>query len=419
MSVAVAPTATFVSLDARKKKMAFQFLIQTMVLLRTVSSETTRYAFIFVPFHRRASPKTTVRTTESLDGWQSSFANSIPIDGNGLGMSSTSVDQEYTENYRDISFNCTETCTKPVIALPKNNINRVEMWYLDQLEEYYAYSERHLKCPFFRRRSADILDNVESFVRFFLIRPYLNDSSSYLGPPMSCRSSPGWKQKTKHLSVDQLLNTLRNDWRAIKNDRHVNNSETETARVVNEKGYYVTGKISTQIYRNDCEFLSPDPDMPLKGLRKYIGVASHLFDSKASRSKLLSLEELRRDDDESYKNHGVEDCIVLKAEWKLSLTINLPWKPQLSEFSGSTLYFLDEDNLICRHEEVWDISVLDAFLGMLSIPKNRKKKDSNFNKNSRCPLSLFLPQNPQYSSKSKLSSHSPEKDSRERRQSFR
>ena len=217
--------------------------------------------------------------------------------------------------------------------LRTNNINLVAM-ILDRLEDCYVYSERHIKCPFFRRRCGDILDNVEGFVRFFLIRPYFGDSSSRLGPSLSCKSLTGEGQKTKHLAVSELMDVLRKDWRASKErglDPGVGCDLDEAAvsaatTGVDEKGYYVTGKMSTHIYRGDCEFVSPDPDLPLKGLRKYIGVASHLFDSKASYSKLLSLGELdRRNNDNDERKDG--EAFVLKAEWKMSLTLNLPWKP--------------------------------------------------------------------------------------------
>lgn len=259
------------------------------------------------------------------------------------------------------------------IRVPASS-NDIERWYLDRLEYYYSYTERNIQCPFFRRRYGDILDNMEDFVRFFLIRPYFSDYSPHLGPRLSCKPMVGRRSKTKNLAVEEILEILHKDWRSVAPKQGFDFPTTP-----NEKGYYVTGKMSTSIYRDDCEFTSPDPDLPIKGLRKYVGVASHLFDSKTSRSKLLTLQQLGLNDPQESQQ------TVLKAEWKMSLTLNLPWKPKLPEFTGSTLYYLDEDHLICRHDEAWDISVWKAFLGML--PKKSNGNIHNIKgKQLKCPL---------------------------------
>jgi hypothetical protein len=130
----------------------------------------------------------------------------------------------------------------------------------------------------------------------------------------------------------------------------------------------VTGKLSTNIYRDDCWFQSPDPDLPIQGLRKYVGIASHLFDSKTSFSELLSIQQITNDDsDNNNNNHTVQ----ILATWRLSLTLKLPWRPALPSFTGTTVYTLDENCLIRKHEETWDISLVDAFLAMFEIyPSN-------------------------------------------------
>eukprot|EP00980_Cylindrotheca_fusiformis_P028034 scaffold22577_cov122-Cylindrotheca_fusiformis.AAC.13 len=112
------------------------------------------------------------------------------------------------------------------------------------------------------------------------------------------------------------------------------------------KGYYITGKLTTAIYRDDCLFDGDDPDQPIKGVRKYIGVAARLFDYKTSNCTLKSLDI-------------VEDALV--ANWKLEATLRLPWKPRLPTMHGSTRYSFDDDGLIARHEESWDMPALEAF----------------------------------------------------------
>jgi hypothetical protein len=154
-----------------------------------------------------------------------------------------------------------------------------------------------------------------------------------MGTPQAWRPAGHNKKqnniKHKHRSLQELKNYVYNDWKP----------ETR-------KGYYVTGKLTTAIYRDDCRFLSPDPDMPIRGLRKYVGVAAHLFDFHESESALKSLEI-------------VDDTLV--AEWQLKGILKLPWRPQLPTFCGKTVYYFDDEGLIERHEESWDMTVSHAF----------------------------------------------------------
>eukprot|EP00536_Pseudo-nitzschia_multiseries_P001295 jgi/Psemu1/2994/gm1.2994_g len=338
--------------------------------------------------------------------------------GRGLNINRSGVDARLGE---------TETETEALVVVSaKDDLDRNEQRYIDTLEEWYDYSQKQVRCPFFRRRYGDVLDHIESMVRFFLIRPYCRDSSHRnLGPLMAYRSTSRYGKKTRHLPVEEIMRILCKDWRASEKatgrDLRAASAAPAVAAPaaggggrayqylattdrVNEKGYYVTGKLSQRIYRDDCEFQSPDPDLPIRGIRKYVGVASQLFHTKSSYSKLLSLEELKEHPHDAETatststatamETGSTSGIVLKATWKMSITINLPWKPQLSEFTGSTLYFLDEDHLVARHREAWDISVKDAFFEMMNA-KNlfHKKSVTNTNTNTKtgqCPLASFF-----------------------------
>jgi hypothetical protein len=242
----------------------------------------------------------------------------------------------------------------------QQQLNSIERYCLEKIDGWYGESQK-VKCPFFRRRYGDVLDNLEWFVRNIIVRPPCRSS---LGPIQACQPiqmEVGGRKgryksvpKTKNLPVERIMETIRRDWEGITRRRTNNNNQSS-------KGYYVTGKLSTSIYRDDCWFLSPDPDLPVQGLRKYIGIASHLFDSKTSHSELLSLQQQQQQEEE---NDTTQPHLQIKAEWKLSLTLKLPWRPSLPPFTGTTLYKFDEDNLIYQHEETWDISLLDAFLAM-------------------------------------------------------
>jgi hypothetical protein len=126
-----------------------------------------------------------------------------------------------------------------------------------------------------------------------------------------------------------------------------------------DKGYYITGRLNTTMYRDDCLFDWPDPDMLVRGLRKYLNAASHLFDHATSSAKLLSLGTKRIADNNDDDDDATSMIVV--ARWKLQGVLHLPWHPKLPIWTGSTTYHFDEDGLIQLYEESWDISVLQAF----------------------------------------------------------
>jgi hypothetical protein len=188
-----------------------------------------------------------------------------------------------------------------------------------------------IKCPFFRRRAADLLDGVDMVLRFLVIR---HKSLDIVGPPPSWRApSDASVPKRRDLDASEILEILRADWRP---DTH--------------RGYYVTGRLNATVYRDDCLFDGPDPDMPVRGLRKYLNAASQLFDQSKSRCELLSLEALE------------DDGQTLVARWRMNGVLRLPWRPSLPLWTGTTYYHRDDRGLIYRHEETWDMSVFHAFM---------------------------------------------------------
>mmetsp|Transcript_1513 Transcript_1513/g.3214 ORF Transcript_1513/g.3214 Transcript_1513/m.3214 type:complete len:367 (+) Transcript_1513:129-1229(+) len=234
-----------------------------------------------------------------------------------------------------------------------------------------------IKCPFFRRRAADLIDSAAMVVQFLLIRhkslPGISDlflvsPTSSSSPAvadetlaaiaanniMNVFSAPGCKplgrhikrhpdgtaNKTRHLALSDITQRIRDDW---------------TGGVAGKaKGYYITGKLDSTIYRDDCLFTGPDPDMPVRGLRKYLSAAAHLFDPRHSNAELLSLQ--------SIENGGVKGFGMIEVKWRLGGVIQLPWHPTVEPWTGTTLYHMDEEGLIYFHQEEWDISVWRAFV---------------------------------------------------------
>ena len=230
-----------------------------------------------------------------------------------------------------------------------------------------------IKCPFFRRRAADLIDNAAMVVQFLLIRhkslPGFSDlfldnppedegvsliPSSTNNNILNVFSAPGCKplgrhikrhpdgtaHKTRHLSISDITQRIQNDW--IGGVSGI------------DKGYYITGKLDSTIYRDDCLFTGPDPDMPVRGLRKYLSAAAHLFDPRESDAHLLSIIS---HDDAGEKGYG-----MIEVKWRLGGVIMLPWHPEVEAWTGTTQYHLDEEGLIYLHKEGWDISVWRAFV---------------------------------------------------------
>lgn len=222
-----------------------------------------------------------------------------------------------------VKYNTTTTAMSTSAIIPNNALTPLESWCVMQLEKSYNEALA-LKCPFFRRRASDILDSVDSVIRVLIIR-----NRSLLGPPPSLRCAGKTCDKDFGLSIKETMEIIRKDWR----------QDTK-------KGYYVTGRLTTSIYRDDCLFDGPDPDMPVKGLRKFLNAAKQLFDQRSSSAELLSL--------------AIEGDVV-KANWKFNGILRLPWRPTLPEVTGTTTYHMDPTGLIYLHEETWNMSAVQAF----------------------------------------------------------
>jgi hypothetical protein len=224
--------------------------------------------------------------------------------------------------------NMRELPTHLAIGAASSPATPIEIWTADRLESMY-HETGAIKCPFFRRRASDILDALDMIARFLVVR------HKSLDLPLGMRMRAKFMEKQKNLEINRIFNILLRDW-----------------RIDTDKGYYITGRLNSTIYREDCLFDGPDPDMPVRGLRKFLNAASQLFEYKSSRAELKSLR--------------VENPKLLVAEWRMEGVLRLPWHPVLPEWGGKTFYHLDDQNLIYLHEETWDMSVAEAFIRTLS-----------------------------------------------------
>lgn len=232
----------------------------------------------------------------------------------------------------------TAAAVKTTTITSSSSLNPIEAWCATHMNVWYDKS-LSVKCPFFRRRMTDFLDGADMVMRFLIIR---HKSLPLIGPPPGCRSIIATDTKHMHLDQSVLMETIRHDWRP--ESQH--------------KGYYITGRLNTTIYRDDCWFDGPDPDMPVRGLRKYLNAASQLFDTSTSTAELLSLE-IGDTSDPDFGGRNTKFTILVR--WKLKGVLHLPWHPSLPVWTGRTIYHFDDEHMIYHHEEHWDISVAQAF----------------------------------------------------------
>uniref|UniRef100_A0A7S4JS18 Uncharacterized protein n=1 Tax=Odontella aurita TaxID=265563 RepID=A0A7S4JS18_9STRA len=264
----------------------------------------------------------------------------------------------------------------PAIATTVQDIFR-------NLDDLYSRSSS-IRCPFWRRRAGDSVDAAALVLRFLLIRhkslgvldplwdledgvaeglvgsdalqppgckPLGSSSSGASSSSSSASSSSSSSSssaagddrtgvvKNRHLPLPVVAESIRSDW--ISNPTGM-------------RGYYITGRLNSTLYVDSCLFDGPDPDMPVRGLRKYLSAASHLFDAKDSRAALL---DLRCEEGGGRMGRG-----AVEVRWRLDGTLMLPWRPRVRPWTGTTRYHLNEEGLVYLHEEEWDISVWEAFV---------------------------------------------------------
>ncbi|CAI5465942.1 unnamed protein product [Closterium sp. Yama58-4] len=118
------------------------------------------------------------------------------------------------------------------------------------------------------------------------------------------------------------------------------------ARDISEGQYFVTGDLTASVYRDDCRFKDPTNDT--SGLARYLAAVSILFDPAFSKQELLSI--------------AVTSDKSVTATWRLGGYLKFPWQPRVEPFTGSTVYELDDDNLVAVHNETWSISPITALI---------------------------------------------------------
>lgn len=137
-------------------------------------------------------------------------------------------------------------------------------------------------------------------------------------------------------------------------------------------GYFISGDISTDIFRDDCTFT--DPTNSVSSLSRYQNALNVLFDPSQSYVQLiepLEVNEATREITARIRSGGV---------------LKLPWEPRISTFESIIKYKVDEDGLIMNQLQDWNKpaskalqetftpSALSAPYSSLSRPDNEPKE---------------------------------------------
>ena len=139
--------------------------------------------------------------------------------------------------------------------------------------------------------------------------------------------------KRRDLTSDALLDTLAND--------------------ISVNQYFVTGKLTEEIFADDCRFI--DPTTNVKGLSRYLRALSTLFDPERSRVELVG--ELRRTSRD-----------VIEGDYVAEGYLKLPWKPKVPRYEGHIVWTVQPDDgspragLIVEQRQTWSISGGEALM---------------------------------------------------------
>eukprot|EP00980_Cylindrotheca_fusiformis_P000768 scaffold184_cov125-Cylindrotheca_fusiformis.AAC.3 len=131
--------------------------------------------------------------------------------------------------------------------------------------------------------------------------------------------------KTLNLTLEELAARLTRDL-------------TEGAH--KEGGYFITGDLSTDIFRDDCIF--SDPTNKVQSLSRYQNALRILFDPAVSQVQLLSpleIDEQKRTISGRIRSRGY---------------LQLPWRPFVSAYESDIVYTVDESGLIAGQDQTWD-----------------------------------------------------------------
>jgi hypothetical protein len=166
------------------------------------------------------------------------------------------------------------------------------------------------------------------------LRPYTNLAP--LGTPMTT-------SKTAGLSLEDLKVRLERDL---------------VVGTKGDGGYFITGDLSTDIFRDNCIFT--DPTNQVSSLSQYQKGVRLLFDPKTSVVELiepLTIDIERRCLSGTIRSRGM---------------LQLPWHPFISAYESQIVYTIDDAGLVARQDQTWskaaDVALRETFTPTINTP---------------------------------------------------
>jgi hypothetical protein len=193
--------------------------------------------------------------------------------------------------------------------------------------------------------SADAASELPDFVR-----PFTNLAP--LGKPTTT-------EKTTGLSLQQLADRLKRDL---------------TVGATGQGGYFLSGDLSTDIFRDDCIFL--DPTNEVASLSQYQRALRILFDPNESIVQLLSPLAVN------------EETRTISANIRSRGFLQLPWKPYVTAYESVVQFFVDENGLVSRQSQTWSKSASQALKESFTPTLFTPPPKSNISAASNEPLEV-------------------------------
>lgn len=191
-----------------------------------------------------------------------------------------------------------------------------------------------IRCPFFRRRAIDLLESAAQCGQWLAARHKSVDLTFGLLPLRTVAAGPkaAAAPKAVGLPAAALASQLAHDFSA--------------------RQCQVTGRLSRELFEENCLFCGPDPDMPVRGLGKFLSASQQLFSHARSKCELLAVgvvdsataaaavgSALPAAQGGGRGSGGTDpppDQVVVV--WRIEGTVNLPWHPEILPYFGVTLY---------------------------------------------------------------------------------
>jgi hypothetical protein len=226
------------------------------------------------------------------------------------------------------------------------NILLINTWYIQYFSFVTALAPQIIQIPdkeysrrkFFHDSAFRLLVGVSSGITSLPSNAVAQENELPLSlrdftklAPLGSSQTLSAENKTRNLSLPEIAKRLEND---------LSNGST------GQRGYIISGDISTDLFRDDCTFV--DPTNRVKSLNQYQNALRILFDPK--RSTVSIIDPLTVD----------EETRTIRGRYRSRGYLQLPWNPYVSSYEASITYKIDPDGLVEEQSQTWSKSATRA-----------------------------------------------------------